>query len=487
MFRKLTQIFLVFVLTISGTLLLGNTTLNAEVVEVEGQGDCPGGNDGWQRHLISDIATKRQFTRCVRVEQVVVAPEPTPTPTPTPAPATTGGGEASPAPAPAPAPAPVTVSRVVGTDPYPSLSTGGEIPGTRTWSTNETSWAQFATTSMASGWSCPAIYGPNGDPYAAENNGFDSGSGKWFRVCVKNPWREPINPQLLANYETTKREAQAAALALSEQWNSENPGLQKCFQWGPLTSPTGGTESGGVCANVIGAPKSSTSDSTSDSKTVTTADSSTVVSFTSDPLPLYANGQEIPGTRVNGQVNISCPIGSGSAIEVNATTKAVFTYCTKNWTPTRVAQPNSDSSTATSKSESNTATAPQAESAEPIKVSPVETPTAVVSSDPIDFKGNIKQIADVLQTLEISNIEESAINNVTAKLASIKSTSKLVRIVLPNSPNLDEVAKSLTPSVCRISGLVVQPRKAGVCQIAYTFEGESGNSFETTKKITFKK
>ena len=24
----------------------------------------------------------------------------------------------------------------------------------------------------------------------AENNGFDSSAGKWFRVCVKNPWRE---------------------------------------------------------------------------------------------------------------------------------------------------------------------------------------------------------------------------------------------------------------------------------------------------------
>jgi hypothetical protein len=43
---------------------------------------------------------------------------------------------------------------------------------------------------MRSGWSCPTIYGPNGDPYAAENNGFDTAVGKWYRVCVKNPWRE---------------------------------------------------------------------------------------------------------------------------------------------------------------------------------------------------------------------------------------------------------------------------------------------------------
>jgi hypothetical protein len=52
---------------------------------------------------------------------------------------------------------------------------------------------------------------------------------------------------------------------------------------------------------------------------------------------------------------------------------------------------------------------------------------------------------------------------------------------------LKETAKSLTPSVCKVSGLSIQPKKVGVCQIAYAFEGESGNSFETTKKVTFKK
>jgi galactokinase len=44
----------------------------------------------------------------------------------------------------------------------------------------------------------------------------------------------------------------ADALAKSQAWNTANPGKQRCFQWGPLTSPNGGTESGGVCANPIG-------------------------------------------------------------------------------------------------------------------------------------------------------------------------------------------------------------------------------------------
>jgi hypothetical protein len=147
----------------TGTVSIPPSSGVAEVVEVPGQGDCPGGNDGWRRGLEVNATTGRTITRCVRIETIVIATGPNTT---------------------------TTITRVVGTDPYPNLATGAEIPGTRTLSTSETSWAQFATTSMRSGWACPAIYGPNGDPYAAENNGFDSSAGKWFRVCVKNPWRE---------------------------------------------------------------------------------------------------------------------------------------------------------------------------------------------------------------------------------------------------------------------------------------------------------
>jgi hypothetical protein len=472
--RPLFRILFVTVLAIAGTSFLGHTTGYAEMVEVEGQADCPGGNDGWQRHLIVDIASKRTFVRCVRVEQVVVTPEPTPTPAPS------GGSEATPAPA--SVPAPITVSRVVGTDPYPSLPTGGEIPGTRTWSSSETSWAQFATNSMASGWSCPAIYGPNGDPYAAENNGFDNATGKWFRVCVKNPWREPINPQALTNYAKSKSDAQAAALALSEQWNNDNPGQQKCFQWGPLTSPSGGTESGGMCANVVGLQGSR-----NESKTVTSTDTSTVNLYTTDPLPQFGNGREIPGTRISGQNSIVCPTGSASAIEVNATTKAIFTLCVKNWTPTLLVQNAPDSNTASAQIESTTAVVNQIKILIFPKTSTSESATVTIGSEPIEFKGSLNQIEKVVDVLGLSYSEDNAISLVTSKLAKIKSTSKLIKIALPNSPVLAETAISLTPNVCKVSGLTVQPKKTGNCQISYSFEGESGNNFETTKKISFKK
>lgn len=217
---------------LTSSLIFSPMSASAEVVEVEGQGDCPGGNDGWARHLIVNVSTKRTITRCVRIEQVPVESAPS---------SNTDRTE------------PETVSRVAGaTDPYPSLPTGGEIPGTRIVSTDETSWPQFFNSTVAAQWSCPVIYGPNGDPYAAESNGFDSASGKWFRVCVKNPWREPIPQSVSRNYEAEKSAAIAEAFSNSQAWNAANPGKQKCFQWGPLTSPSGGTESGGVCANPIG-------------------------------------------------------------------------------------------------------------------------------------------------------------------------------------------------------------------------------------------
>lgn len=217
---------------LTSSLIFSSMSASAEVVEVEGQGDCPGGNEGWARHLIVNVSTKRTITRCVRIEQVPVESAPS---------SNTDRTE------------PETVSRVAGaTDPYPSLPTGGEIPGTRIVSTDETSWSQFFNSTVAAQWSCPVIYGPNGDPYAAESNGFDSASGKWFRVCVKNPWREPIPQSVSRNYEAEKSAAIAEALRNSQAWNAANPGKQKCFQWGPLTSPSGGKESGGVCANPIG-------------------------------------------------------------------------------------------------------------------------------------------------------------------------------------------------------------------------------------------
>jgi hypothetical protein len=260
-----------FVSILTSSLVFSPISASAEVVEVEGQGDCPGGNDGWARHLIVDTSNGRTITRCVRMEQVLVEPTPSSTST-------------------ADRPEPETVSRVASaTDPYPNIPTGGEIPGTRIVSNDETSWPQFFNSTVAAQWRCPVIYGPNGDPYAGENNGFDSVSGKWFRVCVKNPWREPIPQSVSRDYEAEKSAAIAEALSNSQAWNAANPGKQKCFQWGPLTSPNGGTESGGVCANPIGAASESSETITRTEQVSRVASISNMKNRTTAALELFSS------------------------------------------------------------------------------------------------------------------------------------------------------------------------------------------------------
>jgi hypothetical protein len=384
---------------------------SAETVDVPDQADCPGGNDGWQRHVETNVTTRVTVTHCVRVEVVNVPPVPEPTPiaSPSATPAQTPTPESPP---PVVQPAPVTVTRVVGLDPYPSLGTGDELPGTRLWSTNETTWNKFYENSIWTGWKCPSIYGPNGDPYAGENNGFDTVTGKFFRVCVKNPWREPLNPQVQAKYVKDKSDAQELARVQSEQWNSEHPGMQKCFPWGPLTSPSGGVESGGVCANPVGSATSSTQSGNSETSTVSSSDSSTVTTALLDPLPNLKDGEEIVGTRITGQGTITCPEGAGSAIEVNATTKVTSTYCIKNWKRTEIPQ---NESKPVIKSEINVV--PSA-----VKVETTTVVSAIVETTTMSVKPSTEET--ITGSIDVKSINSKS----TVVVIDIESSKTIVKL-----------------------------------------------------------
>jgi hypothetical protein len=61
-----------------------------------------------------------------------------------------------------------------------------------------------------------------------------------------------------------------------------------------------------------------------------TVETSTAI-FKVDPLESYALGQEIAGTKVNGQQEIDCPLGSTASVEINATTRAKTSKCVKIW------------------------------------------------------------------------------------------------------------------------------------------------------------
>jgi hypothetical protein len=310
------------------------------------------------------------------------------------------------------------------------------------------------------------------------------------------------NGNLNAQAEATRRVQVNAirALALQQAQNLANltQGIKRCNSW------SGFGESGQECAyipiqnNSLGG---NTSSSSSETATSVLKQGTEVVVATISSQPGQTQEQ---WESTNLYKDFTCPIGTGRALSIDL--KGTTSNSDDVWTASCVRVEiipassidsstvrSSDTSTARSTSTAETATVVSSSGATnsiPVPVTPVsssDTSTAAITSDPIDFKGSLKQIADVVQALDLSSSEDAAITSVTTKLANIKTTSKLVKISLPNSPALTETAKSLTPLVCKASGLVVKPKKAGICQITYTFEGESGNVFETTKKLTFKK
>ncbi len=231
------------------------------------------------------------------------------------------------------------------TDPYPQLVAGDEIPGTRIWSTTETTMAEFFQNTYQMGWTCPSIATPNGDPYAMDGNGFDQTTQRWFRVCLKNPWRV-YDAAAWDAYRSAVAAAQAAAETESRAWNAANPGRQKCVQWGPFTDPYGGVSQGGVCANPVAAGTAPSGSGSVSSSPVSEADigaassssgiassSSPIANLPLDPAPgesVY-RGSGYPYTQVlEGQVGITgCPSGfqAANGLIVDVALRKTFTEC----------------------------------------------------------------------------------------------------------------------------------------------------------------
>lgn len=133
-------------------------------------------------------------------------------------------------------------------DPFPGVEHMAEIPGTRVsspagftqsqWESSDT-YISYITTG------CPA---GSGNAVSV-----DVSQKIWSNYCVKT-WRSQSTVDAWQKYYDDEAAARAAALEQSLAWNTANPGQQKCFSYGPLTSPDGGTSSGGVCANPVAGP-----------------------------------------------------------------------------------------------------------------------------------------------------------------------------------------------------------------------------------------
>jgi hypothetical protein len=130
-------------------------------------------------------------------------------------------------------------------DPFPGIEHMGEIPGTRISSpafSQQAEWEATATYQNYLAQDCPE---GSGRAIAV-----DVAVMVWSNYCVKT-WRSQAVIQAWEKFYSDEAEGRANAYEQSLAWNKANPGKQRCFSYGPLTSPDGGTTSGGVCANPI--------------------------------------------------------------------------------------------------------------------------------------------------------------------------------------------------------------------------------------------
>jgi hypothetical protein len=332
-----------------------------------------------------------------------------------------------------------------------SINTGfSESPATECWPDN--AWAAYSI---------------GGDVW----NQFKSSNGS-------------LNAQAEAARRVQVNAIRALALQQAQNFASQTLGLKRCNNWSAFG------ESGQECAYIP-----IQSNSLGSMQTTSSGDTSTSIIRSANEV-VVATVSSLPGQSQadweNSDVYKSfiCPSGAGRAISIDL--NGTVSRGDDVWTVScvqvgGVTNLGGESSTVQSSAPISLTDTLTATSSAIAPITSSETSTAAITSEPIDFKGTVKQITELIQSLDLSKSEELAISAVTSKLTNIKTTSKIIKITLPNSPILTETAKSLTPSVCKVTGLIVQPKKAGTCQISYAVEGESGNSFETTKKVTFKK
>jgi hypothetical protein len=223
-------------------------------------------------------------------------------------------------------------------DPFPGVSTGAEIPGSKIWSQPGVTQSQWESTDTYKAFSCPSGAG-NGmgvDMNFTTSNSDD----RWFAYCVKT-WRPSVDINADANFRSAQDAAIAAATTESQAWNAANPGKQKCIEWGPIVHSNGvSTASGGVCANVV-PPGSSTTVESQDAPAVegpsvvpdavSPIEETPVTETPADTNPELANeGNGKPFTRVlPGQLSTSeCPVGFQAANGIIvAIGKGTYTEC----------------------------------------------------------------------------------------------------------------------------------------------------------------
>jgi hypothetical protein len=308
-----------------------------------------------------------------------------------------------------------------------------------------------------------------------------------------------INAEAEASRRIQVNAIRALALQQAQQLANQTIGIKRCASW------NGFGESGQECAyipvqnNILGGIVISASDSSTTQ--IKSAKEVVVAKLSSEPGQSQTEWEKsesytafvCPGGAgkslsldLNGTISKSDDIWTLSCIEVTDLNSRLETLTVGLPSETGTVKLPSETATTLTPILSESSTVINLQDSSIIDSRLTETQTAI-TADIIQFKGTISQVREVVLSLQLPDLESKALTASLAKLTNIKPISKVSRVSLPNSPELVEIAKSLTPLVCKVSGLTVQSKKSGVCQISYSLEGKSGNLLETTKKITFRK
>jgi len=194
-------------------------------------------------------------------------------------------------------------------DPFPNVSSGAEIPGTRIWGLPGASQSAYEASAEYLAWTSTNCAPGSGNAGGVDMNFTETHSDdRHYNYCVKT-WRPSAEIQADIDFQNAQRAATAAAEAESKAWAEAHPGQQKCIQWGPIVHANGvSTASGGVCANPVPVPAGSTNDTTT--STVTETSTSLTTAFVETATPVIESVTTTAPVAV-APAPVQAPITSG--------------------------------------------------------------------------------------------------------------------------------------------------------------------------------
>jgi hypothetical protein len=303
-----------------------------------------------------------------------------------------------------------------------------------------------------------------------------------------------------SDFQNRINQAQAAAESASRAWNQANPGLQKCIQWGPITHANGvSTSSGGVCANPVALPEG-------------TSTPLLAAPEVGEEIPVIAPNPNLSPTNspffveVPGQVGIQgCPAGyqGANGLSVNATTGVQTTQCwsAEAWTAYRLGgnvwqqyQTTGGAYDIAAELDRREKLASLIARAKSVADAAADSTPGIKRCSTWTGYGETGQVCGYtfINPQDASDSDSGSVlrddvDLVPANAPSLEASS----VVSASSFKVKPVAKtslkikSLTPKVCRVSGLKVSALKKGSCTYSLTSKAKNGKKSTVKKSVVF--